>query len=221
MKINVCIVENSPIYLLGLKSIFNKEKNIAVAGCVKDDERFIQEAKKLNPDVILMDISFLKINNILAIPKIENILSFAKLIIMSKKNDFLDNGEEKYFYKALKRGISGCLTLNASEEEILKAINFAYEGKRYLHQDLNNQLINSYILEGNTVPEDLLGKLSDREKEVLELVSLGKSSPGIADSLEISESTVKTYRQRFMDKLGLHNLQDLIKFSIRNGIISM
>lgn len=216
MKIKVCIAENSPICREGLKSFFNGEKNIGIVGYIENRKQLVPKTRKLNPDVILIDVDFLKINNLLDINKIRLILDYSKVVIMSGENI-----AEESIYKALKVGIRGWITHNASKDELLKAIKFVYEGKRYFHQEINNRLINKYVLEEKNIPEDPLKKLSDREKEVLEMVSLGKSSPEIAESLKISESTVKTYRQRFMEKLDLHNLQEIISFSIRNGIISI
>jgi len=160
-------------------------------------------------------------NSLLVSQQIEDILAYTSVVILSREDEFKNGNGAKYIYKALKSGISGYLTQQATPDEIIRAVRFAHKGKRYLQHELSENLINSYILEDNIVPEDPMGKLSSREKEVLKMVSQGKSSKEIGSILNISESTVKTYRKRFMDKLELKNIPDLVKFSIRNGIISI
>mgnify|MGYP006279344013 CR=1 FL=1 len=216
MAINVLIVEDHTIVRDGLERILNSESDINVIGTADDGIKAIKKFKKLNPDVILMDIMMPNMNGIQATGEIKEIDSSVEIIILSM------NYSHEDITMALKAGARGYITKESVSDEVVEAVRAVNGGQRYLSADVDEILIDNFIFgeekESEATP---LESLSSREREVLQLVAEGKSSKEIAKMLYISTKTVFSYRSRLMKKLEIDNVADLIKFAIKHDITSL
>jgi len=215
VAIRVLLADDHKILREGLKKLLKSQKEIEVIGEASDGIQTIEKMHALDPDVILLDIIMPRMNGISAIKKIKESQSETEIVILSIKDDIF------YAQQALQAGAIGYLSKRTAADKVVQAVRLAHQGKRFISQEINENLINKYVLGEELNIKDPMGILSPREQDILKLVAEGETSNKIASLLHISENTVKTYRKRLMDKLELDSLQDLVKFAIRHEIISL
>lgn len=215
MAIRVLLADDHKILREGLKKLLKSQKEIEVIGEASDGIQTIEKMHALDPDVILLDIIMPRMNGISAIKKIKESQSETEIVILSIKDDIF------YAQQALQAGAIGYLSKRTAADKVVQAVRLAHQGKRFISQEINETLIDKYVLGEELTIKDPMGILSPREQDILKLVAEGETSKKIASLLHISENTVKTYRKRLMDKLELDSLQDLVKFAIRHEIISL
>jgi len=216
MTIKVFLVDDHTIFREGLYLLLDQEQDIEIIGEAEDGHEAIKKVPQKSPDVVIMDIAMPNLNGIEATRQIKAEHPEIDILMLSMKN----NAEDAY--QALKAGACGYILKKSAGEEVVEAVRTAYNGERFLSDQINRTLVENYIIENKKgSPEDPLEDLSPREKEVLQLVAEGKATKEIAMMLHLSKSTVETYRKRMMKKLGLSNLTELIKFSIKHEIITV
>jgi DNA-binding NarL/FixJ family response regulator len=216
MTIKVFLVDDHTIFREGLYLLLDREQDIEIIGEAEDGHEAIKKVPQKSPDVVIMDIAMPNLNGIEATRQIKADHPDIDILMLSMKN----NAEDAY--QALKAGACGYILKKSAGEEVVEAVRTAYDGERFLSNQINKTLVENYIIENKRgSPEDPLEDLSPREKEVLQLVAEGKATKEIARMLHLSKSTVETYRKRMMKKLGLSNLTELIKFSIKHEIITV
>jgi len=129
---------------------------------------------------------------------------------------------EEYVTQALQAGASGYVVKQAAPAELISAIQAVYRGDSFLSPAVSKTVIDEYLKHAGSTPAgDHHGHLTDREREVLQLLAEGCSAREIADRLQLSIKTVGVHRTNLMDKLGIHNATDLVKYALRKGIISL
>jgi two-component system response regulator NreC len=129
---------------------------------------------------------------------------------------------EEYINQALQAGASGYVVKQAAPAELISAIQAVYRGDSFLSPSVSKTVIDEYLKHTPGTPHtDQYGKLTDREREVLQLLAEGRSAHEIADQLQVSVKTVGVHRTNIMDKLGIHTVPDLVKYALRKGIISL
>ena len=187
--------------------------DLEVVAEAEDGLQAIQKAMEFKPDVILMDISMKNMNGIEATRRIKEDYPEIKVVILSIQSSSED------IYRALQAGATGYLLKESAGSEVIEAVRAVFNGRRYLSRKVDDILIDSYIFEREqSNSKRPLELLSSREREVLQLVAEGKSSSEIAKMLFLSVKTVETYRSRLMQKLGIKDLTELIKFAIQHRI---
>lgn len=216
MAIEVLLVDDHAILRDGLKMILESNSDISVIDTATNGLQSIRKARKLKPDVIMMDISMPKMNGIEATRKIKDENPEINVLILSMKYSKED------IFRALKAGAIGYILKESASKEVVKAVRAAYHGRRFLSSKVDEIVIDSYIHDQQkTSRESPLELLSTREREILQLIAEGNSNKKIANTLFISEKTVGTYRSRMMKKLEIDNVSELIKFAIKHDIISL
>ncbi len=215
-KIRVLIADDHQIVRDGLRSMLEKEPDMEVSATVEDGRATVRTVEELKPDVVIMDISMPGLNGIEATRRITRDFPAIKVIALSMHDD------GRFVINMLKAGASGYLLKDCAFKELSKAIHIvAKTGKSYLSPDITDVVVQSYVT-GASEPEPLLySTLSPREREVLQLVVEGKTSSQIAEILYVSVKTVETHRTQLMHKLKINNLPDLVKYAIKEGIISV
>lgn len=212
--IRVLIADDHAIVRDGLRMILETHGQIEVVGESSDGLDTVKLVKSLRPDVVLMDISMPNLNGIEATTRIISQFPEIKIVILSMHSSPED------IFRALKAGAIGYLLKESAGKEVVDAIFAAGTGKRYLSRKVDDILIDSYILQhSHVVTESPIGRLSSREREVLQMVAEGKTSNEIAAALFLSVKTVETYRSRLMQKLGVSDLAALVKFAVKHGVI--
>ncbi len=189
---------------------------IEVVGEASEGDEAIHLAKKLRPDVVLMDLSMPHgKDGMTATTELKQILPDTAVLILTMHDD------DEYLFRAIQIGASGYILKNAPHEELLTAIRTVSTGNAYLYPTATKRLMNEYL---NRVKEGGEGaepydSLSQREKEILGWIAKGYSNKEIAESLIISVKTVETHKSNLMEKLGLRTRPELIKFAFKKGLL--
>jgi len=213
MTVRVLLVDDHKMFRYALRLILEKEPNIEIVGEAGDGQEMLSLAHRIVPDVVCMDISMPQMDGIDATRRLLAINPLIKVIGLSAYTD------QYYVMEMMNAGAAGYITKAESVEEIMRAINTVYHTqKKYLCPDIAAHVVNAVFKP--TTQETSVTKLSHREQQVLHLVAEGCSSSNIAQRLQLSASTVEVHRRNIMHKLNLHNIADLTKYAIRNGITS-
>ena len=212
MSIKVMIVDDHNLVREGLKAVFAQGDEIDVVGEAGSGEEAIEMVEKVKPDVILMDISMPGMNGIQATKQIRDKHPDAKIVILT----MLD--QEGYVYEAIKAGATGYMLKSTSSDELVNAIQTVNDGKALLHPDATAQLLKEFVTLAQNKAKDY--GLSNREMEVLQLLSEGKTNKEIAKALWISEQTVKTHVAHIFDKLGTSDRTETVARALRSGLVT-
>jgi DNA-binding NarL/FixJ family response regulator len=216
--INILLVDDHTILRDGLASILNQIEGIKVVGGVSSGEDAVNTFKNYNPHIILMDIMMGGMTGLEATRMIKEQDSNVKIVIISSevKKELVSSG--------IKCGIDGYLPKNADKATLVEAIRTVSKGEKYFTQAITNLVFEDFYKgekEGVKRQRPITQGLTKRESEVLELVAEGKSNQEVADSLFISTKTVETHKTNILEKLGLKNTAELVKYAIKHNIISL
>jgi len=215
-RIRIFLADDHTIVRQGLAKLLEAEPGFEVIGEAEDGREAVNSVQKLSPDVVIMDIAMPMLNGIEATRQIKKLMPQIKIIILSM------HSHDRYISELIGLGASGYLLKDASGGEIVKAVAAAVKGDVYLSPSISRRVIDDYLtLKKTSSQEDLYTQLSNREREVFQMIAEGHSTKKIADVLCVSPSTVKTHRANIMDKLQLDNISQLIQFAIRLGIVDV
>lgn len=214
MVIKVLIAEDHKIVREGLCSLLSKEGDIKVIAEAEDGATAVQLARKLLPDVVVMDIGLPNLNGIEATRQIVASVPGVKVIALSM------HSYKRYVIEMLKAGASAYLLKDCAFEEMVQAVRSVRKNKIYLSQKITESIVNDQILM-TSEDSSVFNILSDRERQVLQLIAEGKSMKEAAHSLDVSLKTAETYRQRIMEKLNMHSVAELTRYAIREGLIQL
>jgi len=210
MPINIYLVDDQRILRDGLRMLLELQGDIRVVGEAEDGRKALNGILTARPDVVLMDITMPELNGIDATQNIMLKLPKTKIIILSVHSD------TEHIYRAFQAGAQGYLLKESAGDEVVKAVRAVYQDKQYISQKLSDALPLNYARQRQErSPFELL---SAREREVLQLTVEGATSAAIAEKLALSPKTVDTYRSRLMEKLGVQNLPELVRFAIKHGL---
>jgi two-component system, NarL family, response regulator NreC len=209
-KIQVLLADDHTILRRGVKMLIASQKDMEVVGEANTGRAAIEEAERLRPDVIVMDVSMPELNGIEATRQICTKMPKAKIVALSMHRDSV------YVREILRAGARGYLLKESEDEELLKAIRFVHQGRAYLSPDISDTILGDYGKQANN-PVDLL---TAREREVLQMIAEGKTNKEVAGALGLSVYTIESHRGSVMEKLNLHSTGDIIRFAVRNGLIS-
>ena len=215
-KIRILLAEDHTIVRQGLFALLKSEPDFEVVGEASDGFEAIEMAKKLLPDVVLMDIAMKNLNGIEATRKIKKLFPTMKVLVLT----MYDN--EEWIFQILKAGASGYLIKDSAMTELTSAIRTIYQGDSFLSPSISRKVIDEYIRKAEIGEkrgvEDIL---SSREREILQLIAEGQSVTQIASLLCISKKTVETHKTHIMEKLNIHDKAGLIKYAIRMELIKI
>jgi DNA-binding NarL/FixJ family response regulator len=214
MKIKVLIVDDHQLFREGVVTLLSTTEYIEVIAQAEDGQDAIEKVKQFNPDVVLLDIAMPRMNGIEATKKLKSLKPEIKIIILSM------HLEKEYVKGVLEAGADGYLVKNCTYLQLTDAIQSVYNGKKYLSQDVTDQVISGY-LSPSVAKENDFEKLSEREKEIFLLFAEGNTAREIGDSLFISIKTVNTHKQNLLEKLNLKSNAEMIKYALKNGLIQL
>jgi DNA-binding NarL/FixJ family response regulator len=217
-SIHVLLVDDHVMLRDGVAAILNQVEGIKVVGGVSSGEEAVNGLKTYNPHIVLMDIMMSGMTGLEATRWIKEQDKNVKVIIITSevKKEFVSEG--------IKSGIDGYLPKNADKGTLVEAIRTVHKGEKYFNQAIMNLVFEDFYKgekEGNRASRPVAQGLTKRENEVLELVAHGKSNQEVADTLFISTKTVETHKTNILEKLGLKNTAELVKYAIKNNIISL
>ena len=214
-RIRVLIADDHALVRDGIKSLLGLSEEIEVVGEASDGREAIEQARRLKPDVILMDIAMPGLGGLEATLELKREAPKSRVLVLTQYDDPV------YIRRFLKVGIAGYVLKRMLGSELPAAIRSAARGGLVLDPHVAAEAMQPVPEERGAGSEDLYELLTDREKQVLRLVALGESNKEVADALGISVKTAMSHREHLMEKLGLRNRTDLIKFAIRKGVIQM
>ena len=214
-KIRVLLADDHAVVRAGLRLIIDSQPDMTVVGEASNGLEAIQKADELQPDVVVMDISMPNLGGLEATRRIRRQPDDPQILMLTMHDS------EQFFFQAIQAGASGYVTKAAPEWELLTAIRSVSQGNCYLNASVTTLLVSDYLERvkrgERSQPHDVL---TDREREILNLVAAGHSNREIAQILNISEHTVHNHRARLMEKLGVHNRLELLKYALRQGIVT-
>ncbi len=215
-QIKIVIADDHTIVRQGLRKLLEEEDYIQIIGEAVNGREAVQKAEKLKPDVIIMDIAMPILNGIEASRQIKYHNLKTKIVILSM------HSHSRYIRELLSVGVSGYVLKDAASSDIIKAIMAAIKGDIYLSPSISSQVIEDYVeMNKKTSQEELYDALTNREREVFQMMVEGYSTKKIAQTLYLSPSTIKSHRSNIMEKLNMDNISKLIQYAIHLGIIDI
>jgi two-component system response regulator NreC len=211
-RVRVLVADDHTILREGLVGILRGDPAIEVVGEATDGAETVEKAAKLRPDVLVLDISMPRLNGLEAARRIRESQPSVRILILTMYDD------EEYVLKLVRAGVSGYLLKESAASELLAGIHAVREGKSFFGPHAQKALAESCQRE-LAVPDDPYGSLTNREREVFQLVAEGKTNAQIAELLFISPKTVDNHRTRVMEKLGLHSSSELVRFAARRKLV--
>jgi Response regulator containing a CheY-like receiver domain and an HTH DNA-binding domain len=213
--IKILLADDHKIVRDGLRSLLEKQEGVQIVAEADNGRRAVELALETLPDLVIMDVTMPELNGIEATRMILKASPRCKIIALSMHSD------KRYVTRALKAGALGYLLKDCAFEELAKAIQTVLKNRIYLSSEINEAVVKEYLEKTERLDQTAYSILTDRERQVVQLIAEGKTTKEIATILKISVKTVETYRQRAMDKLNIDSIAGLTKFAIQEGLISL
>ncbi|HYL34807.1 MAG TPA: response regulator transcription factor [Bryobacteraceae bacterium] len=214
-NVRILLADDHNILRDGMRLLLERQPGFAVVGEAADGREIVELAREQHPDVVVMDIAMPNMNGIEATRRIVDKQPGTGVVILSMHYD------ESYVIRSLKAGARAYLLKDALKTELIAAIRAVAEGRSFFSPKISRILQEDYVeaLDRRSA-EDSYELLTDREREILQLIAEGKTNKEIANSLNLSLYTVDTHRTHILQKLNLHSVPELILYAVRKGIIS-
>ncbi len=215
MSIRIILAEDHKITREGLVNMLKNQGNMQVIGEAQNGREAVQLAIDLSPDLVIMDVTMPNLNGIDATRVITSNSKAVKVIALSMYSD------KQFVQGMMQAGASGYLLKDCAFDELVNAIRVVYAGETYLSPGIAGIVVQDYVKKLSNSSSSAATLLTKREREVLQLISEGKSTKLIATQLDVSIKTVETHRRQMMEKLGIRNVAGLTKYAIREGLTSL
>ncbi len=214
MDTKVLLADDHAILREGIRMVLDAQPGITVIGEAEDGRQALEMVEKLQPDVVVMDIAMPNLNGAEATRQIRRRFPRVQVVILTMHEN------QQYLAQIVNAGAIGCVLKRSAGTELVTAVKAAARGESYFSPTLSTMMLDVYRMRLAEQGEDELSMLTEREREVLQLVAEGKTNQEIADQLVVSIKTVQTHRMHIMEKLGAHDRTDLVKHAIRLGVIA-
>jgi two-component system response regulator NreC len=215
VTIKIILVDDHQIVRQGLRKMLTAEPDIKIVGEADNGCAALQLVNKFIPEVVIMDVSMPDMNGIEATRQILAHHPGTKIIALTMHSD------SRFILNMLKAGASGYLLKDCALEELVKAIRTVVHQKTYLSPGVSDILLKDFPSTRSDNSSSAFSILTTRERQVLQLMAEGKSTNQISNNLCVSVKTVETHRKQIMQKLGIHNIAELTKYAIRQGLTSL
>jgi DNA-binding NarL/FixJ family response regulator len=216
--IRVLLAEDHSVVREGLRLLLDTQPDIRVVGEATSGREAIALARELHPDVAVVDIAMPDLDGIQATEQIRQLSPSTRVLILTM------HAGDAYFFRAVDAGASGYILKRAASEELINAVRVVARDEAFFYPEVARKLLNRYLAQSRSeAPSGPPGyqELSEREREIMFLIVQGHSNNQIAEQLVISPSTVQTHRTRILEKLGLNNTIELVRYAIRHGLIDL
>ncbi len=215
-KIRVLLCDDHTILREGIRLLLNSQLDMEVVGEAADGHDAVEQAHALKPDVVLMDIAMPSLNGLEATKRIRRDDPNARVLVLTMYES------DEYVAQMLEAGAAGYVLKKVAGSELVYAIRAVHQGQAFLYPSITKRLVEDYLRRVEMGQErDSFSNLTDREREVLQLIAEGHTNKEIADLLSLSVRTVQNHRAHIMEKLGMHDRGELIKYAIQKGIIEV
>jgi DNA-binding NarL/FixJ family response regulator len=215
--VRVLLADDHTILRQGLAILLESEPDFTVVGEASDGLEAVRKVEESRPDVVVMDIGMPRLNGIEAARQIMKMHLHPKILILSQ------HAHERFVSEALYLGASGYLLKNTTGPDIIRAIRAAMKGDTFLSPEISRQIVEEYLgmkRRGGS-QQDLYSTLTNREREVFQMIAEGRTVREISEILFLSVSTVKTHRSNIMEKLKLKNMSELVQLAVGLGLVEV
>ncbi len=214
-SVRILLADDHTVMRNGLRLLLERQPHLQVIGEASDGRQAVALSESSNPDVVIMDIGMPNLNGIEATRQIVNRSPRTAIAILSMHSD------ESYVIRALKAGARAYLLKDSAEADLLAAVRALTEGKSFFSPAISKILVEDYMrqLESRGA-EDTYELLTNREREILQMLAEGRTNKEVANMLNLSLYTVETHRTHILQKLNLHSVPELILYAVRKGIIA-
>jgi len=214
-KNRILLADDHDVVRKGLRFLLSQIPDVEVAGEAVDGRQAAKLAEDLNVDLIIMDIGMPLLNGIDAAAQIVKRNPKVNVILLSMHSD------EDYVLRALGAGVKGYLLKDTVEVDLTRAIDAVRKGRHFFSPAITEVLLEDYMRQlRDKGLQDSYSLLTEREKEVLQLIAEGKSNKDVAAVLSLSPVTVETHRANLMQKLGLHSTAEIVLYAVRKKVVS-
>jgi DNA-binding NarL/FixJ family response regulator len=213
MAISILLLDDHAVVRDGLQALLAAQPDLRITGSFSNAADAVRFASETPPDVAVLDISLAGVDGIEAAKRIHDLCPDTHILMLSM------HATPEFVYQALRAGANGYVLKESAGEEVVAAVRAVHAGRRYLSARISARAMEDYARERG--PEQLLERLSSRERQVLRLIVDGHTSSEVAALLGVSPKSIDTYRSRLMTKLGIDDLPSLVKFAIRHGMTSV
>lgn len=214
-EIRLILVDDHAVVRSGLRMLLQAQPDMRIVGEGETGVQAIQLVQRHQPDVVLMDLQMPDMNGIEATKRIKAMGGETAVLALTMHED------DQYFFEMLRAGASGYVPKRAAPDELVSAIRTVSRGEVFLYPSLAARLVQNYLGQNDPENQPPLADLTPREQEILTCIAEGLSNPEIAQKLVISVKTVDRHRENIMHKLNLHSRVDLVKYAIREGLITV
>jgi len=212
--IRIILADDHPIVRAGVKAELEKIPGAQVVAEAGDGRQALELVAAHKPDLLFIDISMPNLNGLEAATRVTRDFPQTKVIILSRHKN------EEYVWQALKAGAAGYLVKSAVIGEIAQAAQRVHGGEIYLSRDISDHFLKKFPLQQIAHKKSPLDQLTERQREILQLIAEGQTTMGIGLILNISPKTVEYHRAQLMERLKIHDIPGLVRFALRTGLIS-
>jgi DNA-binding NarL/FixJ family response regulator len=213
-KLKILIADDHTLVRQGLRKILEAQPGWEVVAEAGDGREAVQQASQLRPDVVILDLAMPRLNGVEAVQQIERRAPGVRILVLSMYAD------EAYVTRAVRAGAAGYLLKDSADADLIRAVTAVAQGKSFFSPTVARIILDEYgrqlAAKGVT---DRFDTLSEREREVFQLIAEGYTNKEVADLLHISPATVETHRAHIMEKLDLHSTAELVLCAVRKGVI--
>lgn len=210
----VVVADDHQVVVQGLKAMLEGVAGITIVGEANDGVTAVAATERLRPDVLVVDMMMPGINGLEVARQVTRRCPGTSVVILSMHNN------EGYVVEALRAGAKAYVLKGSDAEELITAVSEAIEGRRYLSRALSERAIEAYVERTQETVFDIADTLTEREREVLQMVAQGMSNTAMGKLMGISPRTAETHRGNMMRKLGLKNHMDVIRYAMQHGLIT-
>jgi len=210
--IRVVLADDHTLLRAGLRALIQQIPGVEVVGEASDGRETLAIVRERRPDILISDIAMPQLSGLEITPRVVQECSPTKVIILSM------HSSEEYVCQALRAGASGYLLKDSGTVELEIALRAVARGETYLSPAVSKVVIADYLQRTSEEPTEL-DLITPRQREILSLIAQGHSTKAIARSLGISTKTVETHRTQLMDRLGIHDIANLVRLAIRVGLV--
>jgi DNA-binding NarL/FixJ family response regulator len=208
------LADDHTLVRAGIRALLEKLPEVVVVAEANDGREVFELVQQHQPQVILMDISMPGLNGLEATARVVKEFPQVRVIILSRHDN------EEYFWQALKSGASGYLLKKAATAELSAAIHRVIGGEIYLTNEISSRLVRRLPTQQAANAKHPLEQLTERQREILQLIAEGQTTKAIALILKVSPKTVEYHRAKLMERLGIHDIPGLVRFALRMGMIT-
>lgn len=210
-NIRVLLVDDHAVLRAGLRLLLDAEADIEVVGEAEDGLTTLSLLDELSPDLLILDLTMPGLSGLETLQTIKQRRPFCKVLVLTMHN------EESFMRRALSAGASGYVLKQADDQELLVALRAVFRGQIYVSPALTPALLKNLLPKEKVDATDKINLLSEREEQVIRLVSQGYTSQEVAQQLHLAVTSVETYRSRATQKLGLQGRVELVQFALKQG----